>query len=120
MRRTAAAALVLALASQAAADPAPSPPTAPASTEFFHVLVPWTLTTESGTTRKMPPAHIYTDPAWGRLDIEMKRLQNQETRLTAENKALKTDLEKWQPGWVTLISVAASAIALGWYAHDKL
>jgi hypothetical protein len=63
---------------------------------------------------------ILTPPAFERLDVEMRRLQDVETRLTAENLHMKTATRGWQPGWKVLAITAVSALASGIYLGYKL
>lgn len=128
-RRAAALTVAIALAAHAAygdpTPPAPAPtapaaPPAPPAASRWHVAAPWTLTLSSGTAFTMPPAYILPDKSWNDLDAEMKRLQDEDTRLTAENKSLETSLSSWQPGWKTFAIAVLGGVALGWYAHDKL
>lgn len=112
-----AVAVVIGLASRAtSADPAPSAP----PPDFLHVVVPWHLTTDGGTKLDLPPSYVLADPKYDALDAEMKRLQNVETHDKAEIDALHKDLEKWQPGWVTLGAAIVGGLVLGYYVHDKL
>lgn len=131
MTRRRRAALVLAaiaashaLASNAAGDPTPAPQTAPLvgtpAAKFWHVGGPWHLSTSSGTSLDMPPAHIVDDPTWSALDLEMRRLQTAETRLTAENESFRKSAEGWRPSWWVIGSAVATGIATGWYLHSKL
>lgn len=113
-------AALVALTRSVAADPTPPAPPLPAATNFLHVSVPWHLSTDSGTKLDLPPSYVLDEPSYSKLDVEMKRLQDAETRLTAENKSLKTAVSGWQPGWYTLATVLVVGVGLGWYAHDKL
>lgn len=54
-----------------------------------HVKSPTQCRTERGTELSFPPGYFLPEPTWLRLDGEMKRLQEQETRLTAENLKLR-------------------------------
>lgn len=78
------------------------------------------LTTESGLHLSLPPGYFLDEPTHDKLDTEVKRLQDQETRLVAENQSLKKSLSSWQPGWVTIVSFLAAGIAGGVYLHSKL
>lgn len=95
----------------AAADPTPGP---------LHLLTPSTVTTEGGTTLKLPPSYVLTEPAWSTLDVEMKRLQDTETRLKAENTSLRTAVSGYQPGFYTLAVAVVSGMALAVYVDRKL
>lgn len=57
--------------------------------------------------------HIIDNLGWQDLDNEVKRLQDSETRLKAENKSLKSALSSWSPGWGSLILLTGLAIATG-------
>lgn len=83
----AAACAVLLLASQAAAEPV-LPGEAPAQT-YYRVRKPSTLHTLGGLVVPLPPVYILGEPEWERLDAEVRRLQDAETRLEAENTSLR-------------------------------
>jgi len=76
--------------------------------------------TDGGSVLHLPPGRYYRENVWVVLDTEIRRLQAQETRLTAENASLRTAVGGWQPGWWTLLTVACSAGAAGWWLHGKL
>jgi hypothetical protein len=118
-----------ALARSAFGDPAPATPppvatSAPVPTavphNFLHISVPWHLSTDSGTKLDLPPGYVLDEPSFSKLDIELKRLQDVETRLTAANASLVTATSGWTPGWWTLATVTLSSIAAGWYLHEKI
>ena len=65
--------------------------------------------------------HILAPPAWSKLDAEMRRLQDAETRLTAENQSLRTQAGSgWRPGWKLLATTLVIGTALGAYGRSKL
>lgn len=103
------AAIILVATSRAAADPV-----------HLHMRTPSTLTTESGNTRQLPPGYFLDEETYGKLDTEVRRLQEQETRLVAENRSLRKTLSSWRPGWVVVMSAVVGGVALGVYAHSKL
>lgn len=55
--------------------------------------------------------HILDGTSFENLEKEVRRLQTQEVRLTAENKSLRDD--SGGPGWGTVLVVAMGAVALG-------
>jgi hypothetical protein len=112
-------AVLLVLGAHAAADPAPAPPAMPPIT-YYKIDTPAHLTTTGGTDLQLPPGYYLPEPAWDAMDAEMRRLQDAETRLTAENGSLKASASGWQPGWKTLLTVVVLGAAGGWYLHDKL
>jgi hypothetical protein len=65
--------------------------------------------------------HVLEPPAWDKLDAETRRLQDAETRLTAENKSLRSQAGNgWRPGWKTLTTVFVVGTVLGAYGRSKL
>lgn len=81
-----------------------------------------TVIKDDGTQYRFPPGHFYDDPTWQNLDAEVKRLQDQETRLKAENKSLRESFEGWSPGWFTVtiaILVGAGAGIGGYYWYTS-
>lgn len=76
--------------------------------------------TDGGTELTLPPGYFVDEPTHDVVDAEVKRLQDAETRLTAENASFRKSAASWQPGWVTLASVLAGGIALGVYLDHKL
>lgn len=91
--------LVLAWAGAAAGDPAPAPDPA----HVLHLHTGSHVVTLGGSTLDLPPGWFLPEPRWDALDAETKRLQDAETRLTAENKSLRSAAGAWSPGWRTLI-----------------
>lgn len=120
--RTLTIAFLVALTSKAFGDPlTPSPDPAPPKplTSYLHLRTPAHVLTDGGADLRLPPGYYLDEPTWGKLDTEVRRLQDSETRLNAENKSLKTSLSGWQPGWWTLAGAVAGGLAIGWYAHGK-
>jgi len=111
-----AAALLAASAGVAYGDPS-APSTA---TEPLHLQSESHIVTKGGSELELPPGYFISEPDFDKLDTEFRRLQDQETRLEAENKSLKDSTSGWQPGWLTLAGAVVTGLALGWYAHDKL
>lgn len=108
------AAIVVALARAAYGDPSPD------LTHYVHLQSGSHVSTDGGTKIDLPPGYFYDEPTHSKVETEFKRLQDQETRQTAENKSLRASLDTWQPGWWTLAATVVVGVAAGWYAHDKL
>lgn len=77
---------------------------------------------EVGTRRFTVPqfSRVIAPPAWDKLDAELRRLQDVETRLKAENLHMKQATRGWQPGYKTLLLAATSALATGIYLGHRL
>lgn len=108
-------------ATRAAAEPVPAP--TPDLTPW-HIVSASTLTTEGGSTEALPAGVvILRGEAWEKLDVEIRRLQDAETRLAAENVSLRESLtDGGGPGWATLTAfVAGAALGIGgtWYALHR-
>ncbi len=63
--------------------------------------------------------HVLAPGAWEPLDAEMLRLQEQETRLKAENESFRKSADKFEPGWKLLVSALVIGIAGGAYVGAK-
>lgn len=71
-----------------------------------------TIRADSGAELRVPPGMYVPTPAWLALDAELKRAQDAETRLAAENKSLRTSAAESGPGWGT-VWIVAGALAAG-------
>lgn len=65
-------------------------------------------------------SHVLAPIAWDKLDAEVRRLQEAEVRLTAENNSLRKTAKEWQPGWKVLLGTLVAGAALGGYGVYKL
>lgn len=112
MRRVTAIAVALVVtlfAAGAAAEP--EPPT--------HLTVPTTVSDGEGHELHLTPGYFLTEETWARLDEETKRLQDQETRLTAENQVLR-DAGGGMPSWWWVAAGIAAGAAGGWFVGSRL
>lgn len=69
------------------------------------------MKTDGGVDLRLPPGYFLTEPDWDKLDKEVRRLQDAETRLSAENKSMRKSLDSG-PGWGTLV-ITITALSLG-------
>ncbi len=99
-------ALLVGLAAVLAARDAAGEPT------IYHLKSPSSLKTEKGSELKLPPGYFLDEEAWRQRDEEMKRLQEQETRLSAENLSLRKSARDDYP-WLATGVVGAFGVALG-------
>lgn len=113
-RRAAALALVAALAvpARALADaPATAAEAVPAPWRFSSPPT-CTITDVPGLSVELPPGYYLAEPAWRKLDLELHRLQEQETRLAAENDVFRKHASSGL-GWKGTLLIAGSAFAAG-------
>lgn len=110
-RKVAVILVVLALGSRVCADPLPPEETAP----YLHLHTPSTVVTDGGAHLRLPPGYFQTEPEHDRVDAEMHRLQDQETRLTEQNRVMREETSGWTPGWKSLLAATVTGIALGVY-----
>lgn len=64
--------------------------------------------------------YFMNETTFDKLDIEVRRLQDAEHRLRAENTSLRASATSWQPGWLTMLVIATSSVALTLYVEHKL
>ncbi len=74
----------------------------------------------SVTCRVLPPGHFIDGESWIKLDTELKRSQNSETSLRAQNDYLRQELKGWSPGWKTLTAAIIVGLAGGVYLGTQL
>jgi len=86
-----------------------------AAAEPLHLRTPSQVKTEGGSDLKLDPGFFMTEPEWYNLDKQVRQLQDDSTRLRAENKVLREDAG---PGWVTL-GIILGAFAGGVYVGAK-
>jgi hypothetical protein len=104
---------------EAAADP--DPPDAPAGTTYLHLVHGGHLTTPGGADLTLPPGYYVDAGSWDRLDAEVHRLQDAETRLTAEEASLEASAHAGgAPGWVyAAAGLVVGALAGAAYVHYR-
>ena len=78
----------------------------------LHYRKPAKLTTESGSVFDLPPGYTIPEEKYNSLDAELKRLQDQETRLTAENTSLRKSARS-SVGWVGVVSAIGLGLTVG-------
>ncbi len=99
--------MILALAHRAAAEP-------------LHLRTPSSVQTDGGSTLRLPPGYFIEERVWSDLDLELRRLQDAETRLTVENSTMRKQVASWQPGWYTLGTAVAIGLVGGFWIHSKI
>lgn len=81
-----------------------------ADADIWHLKSASTLRTEKGSELQLPPGYFLDEETWQERDLEMRRLQEQEARLAAENKSLRESADF--PPWAS-VALGVAGIALG-------
>lgn len=68
----------------------------------------------------LPRGYYMDESTFDKLDAEVRRLQDSELRLKTENTSLRASSASWQPGWVTMLTMVVSSVALTLYVEHKL
>lgn len=124
MRRVITVALLLAVllvGGRTAAEPLPELAPAPeAAPEYAELKSGPGELRIAGRVLVLPTGTRLLSPArWNDLDSELRRLQDVETRLTAENKTFRAEAPGWRPGWKTLLSATLTGFVGGVYAYHR-
>jgi hypothetical protein len=86
-----------------------------AAAEPLRIKTPAQIITQGGSTVQVPPGRYIPEPEWLQLDLKVKDIQTENTRLKAENQVFR---EESGPGWIT-IGILVSAFAGGIYVGTK-
>jgi hypothetical protein len=84
-----------------------------------HIVTASKLHSTGGADLQLPPGYFLDERTYTHLDDELRRLQVQEARLTAENGSLAKTVSSWQPGWVTVALAVATGATIGWYVKSQ-
>lgn len=113
--------VLLALAHEANGEPAPIVgETKVQTTETRWLCVPPPSGIQPERCLTVPPGRFIDEDTWARIDAKAKRLQDAETRLTAENKEFRKQQSSWQPGWRVMVGVAVTSFVSGLYVYNQL
>lgn len=82
-----------------------------ASGDIIRVKTSSTLETEKGTKLTLPPGYFLDEDTWELKDAEMRRLQEQEVRLKAENREFRKSGGGFS--WITVGVVFALGVTAG-------
>lgn len=70
--------------------------------------------------RTVPAGRFLDETSWLEMDAKLRELENTRTNLTAQNNRLRSEMQGWQPGIVTLAVTLVAGFAGGVYAYHKL
>lgn len=70
--------------------------------------------------RELPPGRFLDETSWLEMDAKLRELENTRTNLTAQNNKLRSEMQGWQPGGITLVVSLVVGFAGGVYAYHKL
>jgi hypothetical protein len=87
-----------------------------AAGEPLRLRSPSTVKTDGASELRLPPGYFLEESDWNRLDLEVKRLQDAETRLTVENKTLTDGRPGAWAGWETVAGAFLLGTFAGWVA----
>lgn len=87
--------------------------------EHAHIKTEAKCESAAGSVFTLPPGFYMSETLRVKLDTEVRRLQDTETRLKAENVKLRAVVAGWQPGWKTLTATFVGGIAV-MLAVDRL
>lgn len=106
----------LLLGARAAAEPI-----SPKEGELIHIQSPSSVKTDGGSEIRLPPSFCIDEAGWDKLDLEVHRLQEAETRLKAENKSLRKSAssEAFSFGWKSLTSAVVLGLAAGYWIAER-
>jgi hypothetical protein len=93
-----------ALADDEVTSPPPPPPR--------HFRTP-PVCTVGDATLELPPGYYLAESAFTKLDLELRRAQDAETRLTAEGNVLRRYAEAGNLGWRGAAVLASTAFVAG-------
>lgn len=82
--------------------------------EPVHLKSPSKVETQAGSKLELPPGYFFEEAEKAALDVEMKRLQEREVRLAAENKSLRASADEISFGWLALGTAIVAGFALGY------
>lgn len=93
-----------------------------AAGDIYRLKSPSELVTQKGSKLSLPPGYFLDEQTWQDRDAELKRLQEQETRLKAENRSLRKTVEIDAIPWKTIACAmlfGAGAGIIGWQMATK-
>ena len=79
--------------------------------EPIRLETPSTVVTDGGSELRLPPGVFLPEEDYERLDVELRRLQDAETRLGAENESLRESVKG--AGWVWWVGAFTAGAAFG-------
>ena len=80
-----------------------------------------TLRTDTAPDKvlRLPPGYFLDEPTYNILNDKIIQIENDRTRLTAENKVLRSEISSWRPGWKMMTAAALLGLAGGIYIGVK-
>ena len=88
----------------------------PAAAEPWQFPGGGTMRSAAGSVIELPPGVYVEEPDWIKLGVEVCRLQDAETRLTAENKSLVTALRS---GPYKFMAGMLFGFGVGWWVASR-
>jgi hypothetical protein len=76
--------------------------------DILHLKTPSEVHTQGGSTLQLPPGYFLDEPTFEEKDAELRGLQDEHTRLNAENESLRKSARKSPWDW-RIVSAAFAA-----------
>lgn len=96
-------------------------PYVPAPLEVLHLKTSSTARTDGGTDLRLPPGYFLDEKKYEAVDDELRILQDERTRLKAENASLRASADDGISfGWYALGTALVLGFAGGYYVSTKL
>lgn len=86
-----------------------------ASDPILHLKTPSEVHTQGGTNLTLPPGYFIDEPTFKEKDGELRRLQEGETRLKAENESLRKSARKSPWDWKIISAAFAAGCAFVYF-----
>lgn len=99
-----AAVIVALMSNEASGDP------------IYHIKSPSVITTEKGSELKLPPGYFMDEPTFKDLDLRLKTLEENDTRLRAENQSLRKTADEIP--WKVIGSAIAFGVLVGFVSFN--
>lgn len=84
-----------------------------AAEPITHLKSPSTVTTDKGSTLRLPPGYFLDEPTWKEKDAHMRAVEDELTRKSAENASLRKSAAKQWFDWKVVVAAAAAGFAAG-------
>lgn len=89
-----------------------------AAGDIHHLKSSSDVTTEKGSKLKLPPGYFLDEKTWQERDAELKKAQEDRTRLKAENESLRKYVNEDAIPWKTIGCAIVFGAFVGYLGHE--